>query len=257
MSAYGDHCDSRSADCVGAAQGIDLVQFLADGVGKDIVSDARDETDPHPTVRQTFLDLGLEGIHLELKGLSRLHGTAASQRLKMKVNSDLTIICVAGLRLLIGSGGPAPREYRVAQPFLLLLVRHGEIPFAKADNHSIVQSHIVRLLVNSLDLTVLIGLHQHHHVPDLRVRIDLDRLSGLLTMLCLDSRPDRLILRDQPFQILQTMQCLRHNTLNLLHLVTQGLEFQCRADTVHSGKRVSEDIERLNALRLDSLPHHK
>ena len=73
----------------------------------------------------------------------------------------------------------------------------------------------------------------------------------------LDSRPDRLILRDQPFQILQTMQCLRHNTLNLLHLVTQGLEFQCRADTVHSGKRVSEDIERLNALRLDSLPHHK
>ena len=71
----------------------------------------------------------------------------------MKVNSDLTIICVAGLRLLIGSGGPAPCEYRVAQPFLLLLVRHGEIPFAKADNHSIVQSHIVRLLVNSLDLT--------------------------------------------------------------------------------------------------------
>lgn len=69
MSAYGDHCDSRSADCVGAAQGIDLVQFLADGVGKDIVSDARDETDPHPTVRQTFLDLGLEGIHLKPEGL--------------------------------------------------------------------------------------------------------------------------------------------------------------------------------------------
>lgn len=91
-------CDdghTRCTDGVGAAKGVNLVQFLAYGVGQDIVTDTGDEADTHSTMRKAFLEFRLKGFHLELKSLPWLNRTSSGQSLKMKIDRDLSIVRVA------------------------------------------------------------------------------------------------------------------------------------------------------------------
>ena len=90
-----DNGHTGCADSVGAAKGIDLVQFLADDVGQDIITDTGDEADTHSTMRKAFLKFGFKGIHLELKSLPRLNRTTSGQRLKMKIDRDFSVVRVA------------------------------------------------------------------------------------------------------------------------------------------------------------------